>query len=332
MKSSSAVVVAPTFETHVDDHWRERSLVDEVRSKLTATPHSLSPRWLYDDRGSELFDRITRLDEYYPTEAERRLLTVICDDIVELSGADTIVELGSGTSDKTRTIIDAFWSAGALDRFVPFDVSQGVLREAADLLSHRYPGLLVHGVAGDFHEHLLEVDVDDLGTPMLAFLGSTIGNLDETERARFLGEVAQWLPSGGSFLLGFDLVKSLDRIVAAYNDSSGLTAEFISNLLCVLNHELGANFDPTAFQYVGMWDAANTRMDMRLRSLTSQRVDIPGAQVVVDFAKGQELHAEISTKFTVDQMCAEVEAAGLHLVRTWTQDEDDFAMLLAVRL
>lgn len=324
--------VAPTFEIHVDEHWRERALIEEVQANLTRVPRRLSPRWLYDDRGSELFDQITRLGEYYPTEAERRLLAEICDDLVELSGADTFVELGSGTSDKTRTILDAFWRAESLTRVVPFDVSEQTLRDSAVLLSDRYPGLEVHGVAGDFHEHLLEVDTENLGTPMLAFLGSTIGNLDEAQRAEFLAEVGAWLPTGGTFLLGFDLMKPVDRIIAAYNDSAGVTAEFISNLLCVLNNELDADFDPGSFEYVGLWDPKHTRMDMRLRSLRTQTVELPGAGVTVEFEAGEELCAEISTKFTVEQICGEVEAAGLNLVRTWTDQRQDFGMLLAARL
>ena len=329
MNPSTRHAVPPTFDVHLHGDWRLRALIDEVRSGLTASPKQLTPRWLYDDRGSELFDQITRLPEYYPTEAEREILLARAGEIADRTGADTLVELGSGTSDKTRALLDAFDAAGRLRRFVPFDVSEQTLRYAAAILAQRHPGLHVHGVVGDFHEHLADVPND--GVPVLAFLGSTIGNFYPSERARFFGEVADWMTDDAWFLLGVDLVKPVDRLMAAYNDPAGITAQFTLNLLSVLNRELAADFDLTGFEHVGMWDPNHTRVDLRLRSLRQQSVAIIGAEVDVEFGDGEELRVEISTKFTREQIGAELAAAGLAVDEFWTDAAGDVAVLLARR-
>ncbi len=329
MNPSTRHAVPPTFDVHLHGDWRLRALIDEVRTGLTASPKQLTPRWLYDDRGSELFDQITRLPEYYPTEAEREILLARAGEIADRTGADTLVELGSGTSDKTRALLDAFDAAGRLRRFVPFDVSEQTLRYAAAILAERHPGLHVHGVVGDFHEHLADVPND--GVPVLAFLGSTIGNFYPSERARFFGEVADWMTDDAWFLLGVDLVKPVDRLMAAYNDPAGITAQFTLNLLSVLNRELAADFDLTGFEHVGMWDPNHTRVDLRLRSLRQQSVAIIGAEVDVEFGDGEELRVEISTKFTREQIGAELAAAGLAVDEFWTDAAGDVAVLLARR-
>lgn len=324
---SADQLVAPTFDVHLDAGWHARALADEVASGLAARPKRLSPQWLYDDRGSELFERITRLPEYYPTEAEREILVRSSAEIAAVTGADTLVELGSGTSDKTRALLDAYTTAGTLRRFVPFDVSEQTLRDAAATLSQRYPSLRVHGVVGDFHEHLAAVPND--GVPVLGFLGSTIGNFYPDERAQFLTDVAAWMTPESFFLLGIDLVKPVDRIMAAYNDPAGITAEFTLNLLHVLNRELDADFDVDAFEHVGLWDPIHTRVDLRLRSRRAQTVHVRGADVTVEFGEDEELHAEISTKFTLDQITDELAAAGMRVDRTWTDGRQDVAVVLA---
>ena len=328
-RSRFDTAVAPTFDVHLHDDWRMRALVDEVRAGLTKHPKQLTPRWLYDDRGSDLFDQITRLPEYYPTEAEREILLARAGEIADITGADTLVELGSGTSDKTRALLDAFDATGRLRRFIPFDVSEQTLRDAAVMLAERHPGLHVHGVVGDFHEHLAAVPSD--GAPVLAFLGSTIGNFYPDERARFLDQVRRWLTSDGWFLLGVDLMKPVDRLMAAYNDSAGITAEFTLNLLHVLNRELAADFDTDGFEHVGLWDPNHDRVDLRLRSLREQHVEIIGADLAIDFGDGEELRAEISTKFTRDRLTDELAAAGMQVEHFWTDDADDVAVLLARR-
>ena len=329
MSSALDTIITPTFDRHLDEGWRRAALVDEVHQALLSQPRRLTPRWLYDDRGSELFDQITRLPEYYPTEAERSILAERAATIVERSGADSVVELGSGTSDKTRTLLDAFAERDRLRHFVPLDVSEQTLRDAAAELAARYPGLHVHGVVGDFHEHLVEVPV--FGTPLLTFLGSTIGNFYPDERERFLRSVAGWLPAGGSLLLGVDIVKPVDRLMAAYNDPAEVTEAFIFNLLDVLNLELDADFDRSGFEYVGMWDPRHTRVDLRLRSLRDQHVRLPVAEVGIDVSADEELRVEISTKFTVPQIADELEAVGLAVEEVWTDAEGDVALVLAGR-
>ncbi|EFQ84846.1 putative methyltransferase [Aeromicrobium marinum DSM 15272] len=317
----------PVVSVLLDPDWASGSLVDDVRRGLGGFPRTLPPKWLYDDRGSELFDRITRLPEYYPTEAERALIAAHADEIVTLTGADTVVELGSGTSDKTRTLLDAFSSAGALDRFVPVDVSEATLRTAAAELAERYPGLLVEAVVGDFTLHLGHLPAG--GRKIVAFLGGTIGNLYVEERAAFLGALADSLAPGDFVLLGTDLVKSSDRLIAAYDDSQGVTREFVTNALHVVNRELGADFDAGSFSYVPFWDPHMERMDLRLRSEMPQRVRIPGADLQIDLASGEEIRVEISTKFRPDGLRAELTAAGFAVDQLWS--DGDFALTLARR-
>jgi L-histidine N-alpha-methyltransferase len=317
----------PTFEHHLRPGWRASALVDDVRRGFGRQPRRLSPRWLYDDRGSELFDEITRLPQYYPTEAERSILVREAGAIAELSGADTIIELGSGTSDKTRTLLDACWASGQLRRFVALDVSEATLQGAATDLAARYPGLHVHGIVGDFTLHLSHLPGD--GRPMVAFLGSTIGNLYVEERRAFLSTLAANLPPGGSLLLGVDLVKSIDRLVAAYDDPAGVTGAFTRNLLTVLNRELGADFDEATFDHVAFWDPVEERMDLRLRANDDQVVHVPGAALRLELNDGEELRVEISTKFRLPRLTDELAEAGFAVRHTWTDDAGDVALLLA---
>ncbi|WP_229054830.1 L-histidine N(alpha)-methyltransferase [Aeromicrobium sp. Leaf350] len=318
----------PSVHVALDAEGTTSSLVADVRRGLGSVPRTLPPKWLYDDCGSELFDQITRLPEYYPTEAERRLLAQHAADVVRETAASTLVELGSGTSDKTRTLLDAFTEGGILRRFVPVDVSEATLRSAASMLVQRYPGLTVEPLVGDFTLHLGHLPSGD--RKVVAFLGGTIGNFYVEERAAFLGALADSLAPGDFLLLGTDVVKDADRLVAAYNDSAGVTEAFVTNSLAVLNRELGADFDLDAFTYVPFWDPAMERMDLRLRAETPQRVTLPGADLVVELAAGEEIRVEISTKFRPDQLRDELAAAGFATDHLWT--DGDFALTLARRL
>lgn len=319
----------PVVSVLLDPDWAAGGLVDDVRRGLTRQPRVLPPKWLYDDLGSELFDRITRLPDYYPFLAERSILEAHAADIAAASGATSLIELGSGTSEKTRLLLDAFTATGQLSRFAAIDVSEGTLRQAAAGIAARYPGLDVQAVVGDFTLHLAHLPAG--GRRMVAFLGGTIGNLYLEERAAFLGAVADVLEPGDSLLLGTDLVKSADRLIAAYDDPTGVTAEFVLNALRVLNRELDGDFDLDAFSYIAFWDPAMERMDLRVRSETPQRVTLPGAGVVLDLAPGEEIRVEISTKFRVSKIAAELEAVGLSVARVWTDDPADFALTLAVK-
>ncbi len=304
-------------------------LVADVRRGLDGQPRRLAPKWLYDDHGSALFAQITRLPEYYPFAREHEILRAHADEIAAASGADTVIELGSGTSEKTRLLLDAFAASGRLARFCPVDVSATSLREAVAGIAQRYPGDTVDGIVGDFTRHLAHLPQG--GRRMVAFLGGTIGNLYDKERGAFLRELAAQVAPGDSLLLGTDLVKDIDRLIAAYHDPGGVTADFIGNGLRVLNRELGADFDLGAFTYVPFWDAARDRMDLRLRADSAQRVCIPGAGLTLVLAAGEEIQVEISTKFRPSRLGEELAAAGLPVARTWTDPAGDFAVTLAVK-
>ena len=319
----------PVVSVVLDPDWASGSLVDDVRRGLGSQPRSLPPKWLYDDQGSELFDQITRLPEYYPTEAERAILREHAADIVAACDATTLIELGSGTSDKTSLLLDAFTASGQLLRFLPVDVSEATLRAAARDLSERYPTVQVEAVVGDFTLHLGHLPRGD--RRMVAFLGGTIGNLYVEERAAFLGALADTLAADDWLLLGTDLVKGADRLIAAYNDPDGITARFVTNGLRVLNRELGADFDVAAFSYVPFWDPQLERMDLRVRAEMPQRVTIPGAGVTFDLASGEEIRIEISTKFRPEGIRTELSTAGFDVAQVWTDPHRDFALTLARR-
>ena len=295
---------------------------------LTATPKFLPPRWFYDERGSLLFDEITRLPEYYPTRAERAVLEAHGADIAAASGAETLVELGSGTSEKTRLLLSALRDAGTLTRFVPCDVDASVLRAAAESITAEYPGVAVDAVVGDFTVHLGALP--RAGRRMMAFLGSTIGNLEPAPRAAFLAEVAASLEPGDSFLLGTDLVKDAGRLVRAYDDAAGVTAEFNRNVLSVLNRELGARFDPSSVEHVAVWDPDEEWIEMRLRSSVEQTVHVAGLDLDVRFAAGEEMRTEVSAKFRRERVEEELARAGLTMTHWWTDPAGDFSVSLSV--
>ena len=306
----------------------EDALRSDVAKGLVASPKELPPKWFYDDRGCDLFDQITRLPEYYPTEAERSILRTYADAIVEQSGADTLVELGSGTSDKTRVLLDAFARAGQLRRFCPFEISETTLRAAADSIQGEYPGVAVHAVVGDFERHLGRLPQG--GRRMVAFLGSTIGNFAPGERARFFTDLVSGLRPGDSLLLGTDLVKDVDRLEAAYDDAAGVTAEFNLNVLRVMNRELAADFELDQFAHLARYDRDEEWIEMRLRSLADQTVHITALDLEVDFARGEEVRTEISAKFRRAGVEAELATAGLRVVRWMTDPAGDFALSLSV--
>jgi L-histidine Nalpha-methyltransferase len=302
---------------------RDAELRDEVRLGLTSTPKELQPKWFYDERGSELFDAITQLPEYYLTRAERSILGRHAGEIAALTDAGTLIELGSGTSDKTRLLLDVVEPR----RFVPFDASEETLRASAQRLAREYPALEVRAVVGDFERHLPRLPTN--GRRLLAFLGSTIGNLPPARRALFLSAVAATLGDGDSFLLGVDLVKSPARLLAAYDDASGVTREFNLNVLRVLNRELDGDFDVPAFEHVAQWNAEAEWIEIFVRSLREQTVRLEALELEVKFAAGELMRTEISAKFHQRRLTNELEAAGLVVRRWWTDDAGDFAVLLA---
>ena len=314
-------------DVHLSPADLDAALRADVASGLTAEPPTLPPKWFYDDRGSELFDEITRLDAYYPTRREREILTVRSGEIADASGADTLVELGSGTSDKTRLLLDAFTAGGRLRRFVPFDVSEGILRWSAAHIADAYPGLEVHGVVGDFDHHLGTLPTG--GRRMVAVLGGTNGNIEPLARARFLADLAAALARGDSLLLGTDLVKDVDRLVTAYDDPQGVTAEFNRNVLRVLARELDAKVDPDGWDHVARWNAAEEWIEMWLRARGPQQIAIPALDLDRTFVDGESIHTEISAKFRRAGVEAELTAAGFEPRHWWIDPAADFALTLA---
>jgi L-histidine N-alpha-methyltransferase len=321
-------VLPVTVDVHLDPADWATHLAEETGRGLRESPPWTPPVWFYDDVGSALFEDITRLREYYATRAERAILAAHAGDIAAITGAETLIELGSGTSEKTRLLLDALAGAGTLQRFVPFDVSESTLRSAAEVIAAERPGLEVHAVVGDFHRHLGALPGG--GKRLLAFLGGTIGNLDPAQRARFLFDVDAILDHDDHFLLGTDLVKDPARLVAAYDDAAGVTAAFNRNALVVMNRELGADFDPDAYDHVADWDEAEAWIEMRLVARTKQIVRVKALDdLAVRFAAGDWVRTEISAKFTAEGVEDELWQAGLVVDEQWTDDAGDFLLTLA---
>jgi L-histidine N-alpha-methyltransferase len=315
------------IDTHLDADYFERTLRSDVLDGLTAEFKELPPKWFYDDLGSELFDEITRLEEYYPTEAERSILHTHAADVAQISGAHTLVELGSGTADKTRVLLDAMTATGQLERFIPFDVSEGILRSSSEQLLQEYPGLTIHGVVGDFEQHLDQIPRG--GRRVTALLGGTVGNFGPRERKGLLTDIARGMESGDMLLLGTDLVKDERRLVAAYDDARGITAEFNKNVLRVLNRRLDGNFDLDGFEHVARFDHDDEWMDLRLRSLRAQDVHLAALDLDLHFGDGEEMRTEISAKFRRSGVEAELAAVGLDLAEWWTDARGDYALSLS---
>ena len=318
-----------TLSNHLAADSAFEALRRDVRDGLQNSPKSLPPKWFYDSVGSDLFDQITRLPEYYPTRAEAEILRAHAGEIASVTGADTLVELGSGTSEKTRVLLDALRQGGALRRFVPFDVDASMLSLASEAIQEEYPGIEIAAVCGDFEEHLAKIPKG--GRRLFVFLGSTIGNLKPVEREQFLAALADALQPGDSLLLGTDLVKDARRLVAAYDDAAGVTAQFNRNVLTVINRELDADFDVDAFRHVATWNSAEERMEMWLRSERAQRVRIAALDVTVEFEAGEQVLTEVSCKFRPDAVADELARAGLRLRRWWTDAAGDFGLSLSVK-
>jgi L-histidine Nalpha-methyltransferase len=317
-------------EHRLPPDYRAASLRADARAGLTATPKSLPPKWFYDAEGSALFEKITELPEYYPTRAERAILRAVAGEIASSADARALVELGSGSSEKTRLLLDALRDHGTLRSYVPVDVSESALVLAGDALAVEYPGLEVHAVVADFEEHLGLPAADAAGPRLVAFLGSTIGNMVPEERASFLVRVRSQLRPGDTFLLGTDLVKDPAVLVAAYDDSAGVTAAFNKNVLAVLNAELGADFDLDAFDHVAVWDARNEWIEMRLRCVADQQVRLPEIGLTVSFAAGEEMRTEVSAKFRRPGVERELAAAGFAMRSWWTDPAGQFGLSLSV--
>jgi L-histidine Nalpha-methyltransferase len=325
--------VAPTEPPVVDVYLQPddlaAALAADVLAGLTSRPKRLSPKWLYDPLGCDLFEQICDLPEYYPTRTERGILAAHASELATLTQAVTLVELGSGTSDKTRLILDALVAGGTLRRFVAFDVAEPTLRAALDELGRVYPGLTMAGVVGDFEYHLDRIPGGE--RRLLAFLGGTIGNLEPLARGEFLATLAKVLQPGEFFLVGTDLVKDPARLVAAYDDAAGVTAAFDRNILAIINRELDADFDLSAYTHVARWVPEEEWIEMRLRAQRAQRVEVRRLGITVEFAAGEELRTEVSAKFRPEGIAEELSAVGFSVVSQWTDPAGDYALTLTRR-
>ncbi|AHH21402.1 histidine-specific methyltransferase [Nocardia nova SH22a] len=319
----------PTLEVHLTDEDLAAALRADARTGLTATPKTLPPKWFYDARGSELFEAITELPEYYPTRTERALLERVVGDIARIAQAEVLVELGAGSAAKTRLLLSAMLSEGPLKTYVPQDVSVSALRGAAEQVGAEFPTLSVHGVVSDFTDTLHNLPRG--GRRTIAFLGGTIGNLVPAERAEFLGGIHRVLEPGEQLLLGAGLVTDPAVLVPAYDDAAGVTAEFNRNVLHVLNSRLHADFDPDAFAHIARWDADNEWIEMRLEATRDMTVTIADLDLVVHFAAGEQMRTEISAKFRLDGLSQELAAAGFTTEQLWTDPDDRFVLVLAER-
>lgn len=317
-------------EVLLDAAERRRALEDDVRLGLASTPRRLTPTLLYDEEGSRLFDEITRLPEYYLTRCEREILVERAAEIAGVSQAETLVELGSGTSEKTRILLDALHAGGTLRRFAPIDVSEETLRASAELVAAEYPELGVHAVVGDFARHL-DAPLGG-GRTLIAFLGSTLGNLEPAGRASFLETVSDALGPDDGFLIGLDLVKDPVIIEAAYNDSAGVSERFQRNGLAHLDREFGSDFAGAGFAYLARWDSRNEWVDLGFLSVGEQVLHVPALDVDVSFADGERLRIEISSKFTRVGVESELRAAGLDVAAWWEDANGSFALCLAIPL
>ena len=318
-----------TLSNHLAADSAYEALCRDVRDGLQSSPKTLPPKWFYDSVGSDLFDQITRLPEYYPTRAEAEILRARSAEIAAATGADTLVELGSGTSEKTRVLLDALDQAGLLRKFVPFDVDASILSQASAAIQQEYPGIEIAAVCGDFEKHLAEIPSQ--GRRLFAFLGSTIGNLQPDVRSEFLTALASALEPGDSLLLGTDLVKDVGRLVKAYDDAAGVTAQFNRNVLAVVNRELDADFDVDAFRHVAAWNSDEERMEMSLQVDQLQKVYVRALDLAVEFAAGEQVLTEVSCKFRREKVATELAQAGLHQTQWWTDTAGDFGLSLSVK-
>ncbi len=321
------LVGAIQIDSHLDAT-NERSLAEDVLDGLTRPFKELPPKHFYDARGAELFDQICDQPEYYPTRTERAILEQQAELLAELTGAVELVELGSGTAAKTRVLLDALFAAGTLERYVPVDVTESMVRDCAQELTSEYPGLRVHGVIGDFERHLDRVP-PAAGPRIVAFLGGTIGNFPPGSRRRFLRQIARLLGPSDHLLMGTDLVKDPSVLEAAYDDAQGVTAAFNRNVLHVLNRELQADFDPDDFEHVALFDPNNEWIEMRLRARREHTTLVRDLDLPVHFDAGEEMRTEISAKFTPERLEGDLSAAGLELVRWLTDPEALFALSLS---
>lgn len=298
----------------------DAAAADELRRGLTAPRPWISARWFYDDAGCDLFMRITDLDDYYQTRTEQQILDTVMDAIVATCGCDELVEIGSGAARKTRTILDAMERGGAVRRYIPFDISPGIIATSAGDIAASYPGTRVHGVAGDFSRHLSRIPRRPAsGRRLVAFLGGTIGNLEAARRRTMVRRLARLLKPGDALLLGTDLAHDPAVLLRAYDDAKGVTAAFNRNIISHINHAFAGDADPAAFAHVARWNTRASRIEMHLKARRDITWSIAGLGIMVPIPMGSTIRTEISCKFTAESVAAMYADAGLDLT-AWHED------------
>jgi len=316
------------IDVHTDERARQQRLEQDMRRGLTARPKSLPPKYFYDRAGSLLFERITELPEYYPTRTESALLAEILPGLIGEFLPDDIVEIGSGSSEKTRRVLDAVTAGGRMVRYVPLDVDRLTLEASAARLLRDYPGVSVHAVVGDFERDLSRVPAPT-GRRLAMFLGSTIGNLDEPAQRRLLADLRALLPDPGDrLLLGVDLVKDVKILHAAYDDSAGVTRDFNRNILRVVNQGVDGDFDPEAFRHRAFYNETAARIEMHLVADAAQTVRLRRLGLTIRFRPGEGIWTESSYKFTRPGVEAMLGDVGLGLARWHVDPANYFALAL----
>lgn len=313
------------FDIYRSEEWTSVFAAD-VLGGLSRRPMSLPPKYFYDERGSELFEQITGLEEYYPTRVERSILAESGQRIAELTEASDLIELGSGSSNKTELLLGPLRDVGSLERYVPIDVSESAVRGAAVRLVSDYPGLRIHAVIGDFERHLGGLPEGE--NRLFAFLGGTVGNFTPNRLKFFFRRISHLLGADDSMLVGLDLVKDVTTIEAAYDDSAGITAAFNKNVLSVINANLLGTFDLDAFEHSAFYDPDNAWIEMRLRARVAHTARVGALDLNIDFEPGDEILTEISRKFTREGFADEVTAAGLEVTEWFTDPDQRFALAL----
>ncbi|QDL10832.1 L-histidine N(alpha)-methyltransferase [Brasilonema octagenarum UFV-E1] len=318
-----------TYLKILNDHYQAlNNEGKDVIQGLTQTPKSLPPKYFYDDRGSELFEQICELPEYYPTRTEAWILRQHADEIAQITGACELVELGSGSSTKTRFLLDAYQKIPRSCKYIPVDVSEGILKSSVLQLQQKYAQLSIEGLIGTYEQALAKVESISVPSRMIFFLGSSIGNFTAQECNRFLRQIARTLKTGDYFLLGIDLQKPKDILEAAYNDSQGVTAAFNLNMLSHLNWRFQGNFDLNLFTHEAIYNQAQTQIEMYLHCLESHWVSLETLNLNVFFEVGESILTEISRKFDLVTIQKELELQGLKTLKIWTDPNQWFGLIL----
>jgi L-histidine Nalpha-methyltransferase len=327
---TSSAVSPMTMERRLSAAKRIRQFRRDTLLGLSSEPPFLYPKWCYDETGGRIFEAITGLPEYYLTRREFSIITKYSTHLAAVTQAELVMELGSGSSKKTRTILTALNDGGFLSEFVPLDVDEAMLNQAGREILRNYPGVNVHAIVGDYEYNISPIPQSS-GRRLILFLGSTIGNLRPTDRRHFLETLRQAMSEQDMLLLGIDLVKSAERLVAAYNDSIGLNTAFARNALSVINHSLGGDFSLDVFRHYAEWNALREQMEMYLEVTADQRIHIRDIDLTLDMSRGDRIQTEISAKFRMQTIESELIQSGFRISESWTDNQEDFALVLAQR-